>query len=552
MLIHLDTHANTKMSVVPHNTLIEAATVDSHTGRINILSKRWRMNHLYTILPKDRPLEVMKLNHAQLRVLYNYRHNKKIILKSRQQGISTLYVAYNLDACIFTPNYQAGIQSYGRDESAKLYKRALIMWDNFPQEIKEELGLTLKSSSTISGLEFSNGSSLKIGNFRGDTLHSLHISELAKISKKYPEKANELKTGAFQAVSSQNIITIETTAEGDIGLFPEIWFQSMSLIDAGIELTPLDFQPIFLSWMEDIDCTLSLPSPIEVIPQLMDYFKELEDEFSLAIDTSTVTYHSTNMSKPLLSFTQEQINWLVPKLRELGSDFNREYPASARMAFAQSIEGTYFQKQYEVLKQEDRIQEIEYHSQYPVYTSWDIGVNDEGVVLLWQIYDGYIYLIDEYHATGEGVEHYLEILTQLGVAGDIKRHIFPHDIAVKEWGSGRTRVETLNSLGVYNIDVLGKLTFADSISAARSLLIGNLIVAKKCRQTIAAIQNYRKKKDEKLGVYLPTDVHDIHSNYMAAFRYGAQGLSTHLVKGSRPKTHKKEHKMVRNSPSVAV
>jgi hypothetical protein len=494
----------------------------------------------------------MKLNHAQQKVIYNYRHNKKIILKSRQQGISTLYVAYNLDACIFTPNYQAGIQSYGRDESAKLYKRALIMWDSFPQEIKSQLGLTLKSSSTTSGLEFSNGSSLKIGNFRGDTLHSLHISELAKISKKYPEKANELKTGAFQAVSSQNIITIETTAEGDTGLFPEIWFQSMGLIDAGIPLTPLDFQPIFLSWMEDIDCTLTLPHPIADIPQLHTYFKELEDEFSLNIDTLTITHISKNQSKPSLTLTQEQINWLVPKLRELGSDFNREYPATARLAFAQSIEGTYFQKQYEILKQENRILDTTYNAQYPTYTSWDIGVNDEGVLLVWQVYGGYIYLIDEYHSTSEGVEHYLSVLETLGYAQSIKRHYFPHDISVKEWGSGRTRIETLNSLGVHNIDVLGKLSFADSISAARSLLIGNLIVSRKCRNTITAIQNYRKKKDEKLGVYLPTDVHDIHSNYMAAFRYGAQGLSTHMVKSTKPKTQQRKSSSRQKQPSIAV
>jgi len=528
-------------TVIPYETLVEAVTTDTTTNQLNVLSKRWRLNHLYAIKPKETPLEPMSLNFAQQQVMYKFRHNKKIILKSRQQGISTLYVAYNLDSCIFLDNYHAGIQSYGRDESAKLYKRALIMWNNFPEQIKTELGLKLIASSTTSGLEFSNGSSLKIGNFRGDTLDSLHVSELAKISKKYPEKANELKTGAFQAVAVNNIITIETTAEGEIGLFPEIWKDSIALVDAGIPLTPLDFQPIFLSWMDDPDCTLTLPDPIGDTPQLHEYMKDLEDEFTVDIDLPTIQHHSTNRDKAPMTLTQIQVNWLVPKLRELGSDFNREYPATPRMAFAQSVEGTYFQKQYEVLKQENRIQEVLHNTQYPVYLSWDIGVNDEGVLLVWQVYNNTIYLLDEYHATGEGVPHFLTILVKMGFT-NIARHIFPHDLAVKEWGSGRTRIESLSELGVNNIDLLPRLSFGDSIATARSMLLSNLIISTKCRQTIIAVQNYRKKKDEKLGVYLDTDVHDIHSNYMAAFRYGAQGLSTHMVEFSKPITqHRNIH-----------
>jgi hypothetical protein len=53
-------------------------------------------------------------------------------------------------------------------------------------------------------MTFSNGSTLKIGNFRGDTLSFLHVSELAKIAKRFPEKAEELNSGAFEAVSTNS------------------------------------------------------------------------------------------------------------------------------------------------------------------------------------------------------------------------------------------------------------------------------------------------------------------------------------------------------------
>ena len=180
-------------------------------------SKLWRLNNLYTIRDKNGQKRTLKLNASQNKVLTKYKHNKKVILKSRQQGISTLFLAYNLDDCLFKPGYNAGIQSYGLDESDKLSMRARLMWEDLDPNIKGLMQLDVVSDNQ-KGITFSNGSILKIGNFRGDTLQSLHVSELAKIAKKFPDKAKELKTGAFQAVSSiHNVPTV-----GLAGGVPEI------------------------------------------------------------------------------------------------------------------------------------------------------------------------------------------------------------------------------------------------------------------------------------------------------------------------------------------
>ena len=135
-------------------------------------SKLWRLNNLYTIKDKDGNRIKFKPNASQLKVLMT-KHKCKIILKSRQQGISTLFLAYNLDSCLFIPGYEAGIQSYGLSESEKLSNRAELMWDMLDPEIKAILGLKLVSNNQ-KGMTFSNGSILKIGNFRGDTLQALH------------------------------------------------------------------------------------------------------------------------------------------------------------------------------------------------------------------------------------------------------------------------------------------------------------------------------------------------------------------------------------------
>ena len=184
----------------------------------NLKSKFWRLNHLYWIRDKDGKEVQLKLNKAQITVFRDYKHNKKIILKSRQRGISTGYAVYQLDECIFRPGTQAGVQSYGKDEAEKLKMKVDFAWEKLDNRIKEALNLSTNKDNTQM-IEFSNGSTLKIGNFRGDTLQMLHVSELGKIAKKYPEKARELKTGAFQSVSVNNKITIESTAEGRSGLF---------------------------------------------------------------------------------------------------------------------------------------------------------------------------------------------------------------------------------------------------------------------------------------------------------------------------------------------
>ena len=129
----------------------------------------------------------MKLNHAQ-NAHFKIQHPKTITLKSRQQGISTYKIAEGLDKCLFHPHTQAGIQSYGQSESKKLSRKALFMWEMLDQDVKDFLGIKLIACNA-EGFVFSNGSVLKIGNFRGDTLQGLHVSELGKIAKYFPQKA---------------------------------------------------------------------------------------------------------------------------------------------------------------------------------------------------------------------------------------------------------------------------------------------------------------------------------------------------------------------------
>ena len=166
------------------------------------------------------------------------------------------------------------------------------------------------------------------------------------------------------------------------------------------------------------------------------------------------------------------------------------------------------------------------------------------VLLFSQTIDGVPYIIDEYHNSGNEIEFYVDIMALKEYKYNLT--ILPFDANQRELGTGRTRIETFRRHGVRNIKLLRKLSFQDSIQAARQF-IDLIHIDKKCVGLIAAIQNYRKRYDDKLGVFLDKDVHDIHSNYAASLRYKAQGLSHYVLRNSVVKPEKP--KIVRVSKS---
>lgn len=481
--------------------------------KTKLASKVWRMNNLYKIRDKDSNLMTLNFNNAQEKVFLKFRHHRKIVLKIRQTGISTGYLAHNLDSCLFTDGYQAGIQSYGLDESTKLSLRAELMWAKLSDNIKELMGLRVITNNS-KGITFSNGSVLKIGNFRGDTLQSCHVSELAKIDRISPEKSKELKTGAFQAVGRKNKITIESTAEGKRGLFSEIWHKAEAKViqlggklskfggqdpDVPVDYGPFDFQPIFISWVIDEDCVIDTPEVIS--DELAKYFDSLG-----SLD---------------IKLKKEQKWWYAAKLNELGSDMKREYPTTSAEAFEQSIEGAYYKDQFENLK----IREDLYDENLKVFSSVDLGVNDTFAIGFFQIHpDGAVKIIGEYSNRHKDLEYYWGVYQYLAeTKGWVIGNVYvPHDISVFEMTSGKTRMETMLELGFEPL-LVSKHKLLDGIEATRQFL-KEVEIDKDCIMVIEAIQNYRKKYDRTLKVFLSTPLHDEYSNTADMLRYMAMGL----------------------------
>jgi hypothetical protein len=163
----------------------------------------------------------------------------------------------------------------------------------------------------------------------------------------------------------------------------------------------------------------------------------------------------------------------------------------------------------------------------PVHTFWDLGVGDSTCIWFVQQVRDEVRVIDYYEASGEGLPHYAQVLQARGYT--YGRHWAPHDIQVRELGSGRSRVEVAASLGI-RFDVTPNIGIDDGIHALR-MLFGRLwFDAERCKVGIEALANYRWEYNEKMGEFKPRPVHDWSSHAADAARYMAVALREELPK----------------------
>ena len=354
--------------------------------------KIWRMNNLYSVTAKPSGEESVaektkfRMNRAQFIV---YRkgldHPKIIILKARQQGISTYALVDFFDDALFIPNLDIGIIALNVDQTKHLLQRVKLMWSwldpKFKELLKNSMGVELLKDNT-GEISFTNNSKIQVRTeFRGYTLHRLHVSELAAITKASPERGTEIMRGTLQAIHANCPVRFEGTADGD-NLFKYIYDNStanLTKIKTG-KLSRYDFLPIFLSWMDD-------PTNIE------NNYQEPTNE--------SILYFK---DKP--EATQEQKNFWLAKRRtfERKEDMYREYPATPEEAFSASNEGAVYRQHYmDYVVRLNREKDIQYDERLPIGIGWDVGGIDCTVLFAFQNYmNKEIRIFDEFVYDKEG------------------------------------------------------------------------------------------------------------------------------------------------------
>lgn len=200
-----------------------------------------------------------------------------------------------------------------------------------------------------------------------------------------------------------------------------------------------------------------------------------------------------------------------------------EYLQEYECSFMASLRGSYYGKLIEQAEHDGRICGVPYNPGSAVITAWDLGFSDSTAIWFAQVIGQEVHVIDYYASSGVGLDHYARVLREKGyVYGD---HIFPHDVAVSELGTGTTRLETLRRLGLPG-RVLKATRVDDGINAVRVLLPRCWFDRGKCEAGLDALRMYQRDWDEKAQDFRSSPRHDWTSHGADAFRYLATGIDT--------------------------
>lgn len=259
----------------------------------------WRLNHCYWIVNKQGQKVQFKKNRIQKLIDQN-QSKRKIILKSRQVGVSTNELLKQLDFVLFGKNKTALILAHEQDAIEKLFRIPRRSYDAMPDDIKPDL---YKGGGSKYEMFFPRNNSRIYCDLesRGDTIHWLHISERAFI------KERDRVLATIECVPMDGIITVESTPNG-LNEFYEDWMDEDS-----------NYEKLFYPWFlhQEYHITLHNISPKDLT----------EDELKL------IKYAKSSYNQVI---TLDQIAFRRFKQRELKGLFKQEYPEDSASCFLTS------------------------------------------------------------------------------------------------------------------------------------------------------------------------------------------------------------------------
>lgn len=465
----------------------------------------WRLNHLYSVLDEQGDLQLFQLRPVQKDLLAGFWY-RNLILKSRQHGFTTLMAIYQFDLALWNDNVQVGMIAHTKPDAQRIFRNKIkFAYEHLAPDVLR-VAPRLKLDNTDEYV-FDNGSSIYVGtSFRGGTLQSLHVSEFGKIAAKHPQKAEEIKTGAFEAVHQSGLLTVESTAEGNHGHFKAMVDVAQAKAHQKKDLTRLDFKLHFVPWWKDPKNRLSAAdtrnTPIN--QRMLNYFAELKAKWGIHL------------------FRWQQA-WYVVKEETLGALMFREHPSTPLEPFKVSLDGAYWSEAMMAARKAGRITAVPHTADVPVDTWWDIG-NDTTSIWFTQSIGLQVHVLAYYANSDTGIAHYIQYLVEI-MRKRVYRygvHNFPHDMDNTDWANPdeKSRKDVAIEQGLPGpAKVWPRMADKDNgIEAGRIFIQHCVFDEEQCEEGIAGLDAYRKEWDALRGVWKDKPLHDWASHPADAFQ----------------------------------
>lgn len=247
-------------------------------------------------------------------------------------------------------------------------------------------------------------------------------------------------------------------------------------------------------------------------PKGANHFKDFADRAKVTPDWSFLEFKASETG--IIDPTE-----LASAKADMGEDkYRQEYECS----FDAPVEGAYYGALINEAEESGRITTVPRDILSRTVCAWDLGISDSTSIWVAQIVGKEIQLIDFCENHGVGLDYYVSWLRERGYQD--AEQILPHDVEVRELGTGKSRKEMLMEAGL-EITIAPKISVADGIQAVRRILPRCWFDKKNTELGLSAIRNYRRQFNEKLNVFYDTPLHDWSSHAADSFRYLAVGLN---------------------------
>jgi hypothetical protein len=213
---------------------------------------------------------------------------------------------------------------------------------------------------------------------------------------------------------------------------------------------------------------------------------------------------------------------------EMGED---KYRQEFECSFDAAVEGSYYGQILNELEDKKHMQEIPREEISRTFTAWDLGMGDSTSIWVAQLVGTEVRLIDYYENHGVGLDHYVKWIKDNDYSK--AEHILPHDVRVRELGTGKSRLEMLEESGL-EVKIAPRMGLDDGIQAVRRLLPRCWFNVPKVQTGLNCLRNYRRDYDEKRKIFYERPLHDWSSHGSDSFRYLALGLDEGHSTWSKP------------------
>ena len=363
---------------------------------------------------------------------------RAIILKARQQGISTYCAGRVFWKTYFTPNTRSVVMAHDSATSDALFD----MSKNIIARMDPEIAPQFKKSNAKEIVFDHNEARYRLYTAgspeagRGTTPTIAHLSEVA-----FWQHDEKILAGLFQGISQSagTEVILESTANGAAGEFYRIW--------QGAVAGENEYIPVFIPWYVTSEYKRDIPEGFKLTEEEKEYKKEYD-------------------------LSDEQMYWRRLKIGEGGErKFRQEYPATAEEAFLVSGHNVFDQEAVARIRPIDPLETREYDPTKGIYDA-----KSEGSLSIWEFpqWDSpYILAADV--AQGVGQDY------SVGVVMNADRHIVAmyrnNRIDPSEFGEalfylGRYFNNALlcvesNSIGIATIERLRQMQYVNLYYQAR-------------------------------------------------------------------------------------